>query len=219
MAHEHHPPAIFLAGAVGLDFLNSVATPAADLRMDWLADGDGLLAWLKQAHLVPAATLDALRSQAMPGEMDRVAAQARSLREWFRSFVQARKGRPLSTQDLRELEPLNNLLQRDEEFSQIAARDQDGPRDGSRDGTGALALQVTRRWRAPDSLLLPIGQAMARFVCDEDFADVKACEGPNCTLMFVDHTRGRKRRWCSMAICGNRTKAAAHRKRLKDDKS
>jgi predicted RNA-binding Zn ribbon-like protein len=33
--------------------------------------------------------------------------------------------------------------------------------------------------------------------------------------MFVDHTRGRKRRWCSMALCGNRTKAAAHRKRLK----
>ncbi|HWA47612.1 MAG TPA: CGNR zinc finger domain-containing protein [Dongiaceae bacterium] len=100
-----------------------------------------------------------------------------------------------------------------------AGRAEHGPRDGSRDGTGALALQVTRRWRAPDSLLLPIGQAMARFVCDEDFADVKACEGPNCTLMFVDHTRGRKRRWCSMAICGNRTKAAAHRKRLKDDKS
>jgi predicted RNA-binding Zn ribbon-like protein len=197
------PPALFLAGATGLDFLNSVATPAADTQIDWLEDGGGLLAWLKQAQLVPAETLEALQAQAMPGELDRVAEQARDLRDWFRTFVRARKGRPLSLDDLGALEPLNKLLQRDEAFSQVGA------------GNAALALQATRRWRSPESLLLPIGQAMARFVCDEDFSDVKACEGPNCTLMFVDHTRGRKRRWCSMAICGNRSKAAAHRKRLK----
>jgi predicted RNA-binding Zn ribbon-like protein len=47
------------------------------------------------------------------------------------------------------------------------------------------------------------------------FFNVKACEGPACTLMFADHTRGRARRWCSMAICGNRAKQAAHRQRLK----
>ena len=207
MAHEH-PPALFVAGSAGLDFLNSVATPTADTRIDWLDTGDGLLAWLKQAQLVPAKTLDALQAQAMPGELDRVAAQARSLREWFRTFVHARKGRPLSANDLRELEPLNSLLQRDEEFGQIVAPDLGQ--------SAALALQTTRRWRSPESLLLPVGQALAHFVCDEDFSDVKACEGPNCTLMFVDHTRGRKRRWCSMAICGNRSKAAAHRKRLKE---
>jgi len=44
---------------------------------------------------------------------------------------------------------------------------------------------------------------------------VKACEGPVCTLLFADHTRGRARRWCSMALCGNRAKQAAHRHRLK----
>ena len=46
-------------------------------------------------------------------------------------------------------------------------------------------------------------------------ANVKACEGAACTLLFVDHTRSRARRWCSMAICGNRAKQAAHRRRLK----
>lgn len=207
MAHEH-PPALLVSGAPGLDFLNSVATAAADTRIDWLDSGDGLLAWLKQAQLVPAETLDALQAQAMPGELGRVAEQARNLREWFRTFVAERRGRSLSARDLRALEPLNRLLQRDEAFSQVAAAD---PAPNA-----ALALQTTRRWRSPESLLLPIGQAMARLVCDEDFSDVKACEGPHCTLMFVDHTRGRKRRWCSMALCGNRTKAAAHRKRLKE---
>ena len=92
-------------------------------------------------------------------------------------------------------------------FSRIAAR-----RDGDGD---RLELQTVRPWRSPESLLLPIGEALARCVCDDDFADIKACEGPSCTLMFADRTRRRGRRWCSMAMCGNRAKQAAHRERLK----
>jgi predicted RNA-binding Zn ribbon-like protein len=63
--------------------------------------------------------------------------------------------------------------------------------------------------------LLPVGEALARLVCDEDFSHVKACEGRACTLLFADHTRGHARRWCSMALCGNRAKQVAHRDRLK----
>src|SRR5580693_6414851 len=97
------PPAIFVADALGLDFLNSVATPV-DTEIDWIGDGDGLLAWLEQAQLVPAEALEALQAQATPEEFDNIAGQARSLREWFRGFVRARKGRPLTSEDLRELE-------------------------------------------------------------------------------------------------------------------
>ena len=60
-------PAIFLADAPGLDFLNSVATPA-DVQVDWLESGEGLLSWLAQAGLVSAPVLDGLRSAAGPGE-------------------------------------------------------------------------------------------------------------------------------------------------------
>jgi len=78
-----------------------------------------------------------------------------------------------------------------------------------------FALAQKRRWNSSDALLLPIAEAMARLVCEEDFAHVKACEGPACTLLFADHTRGHARRWCSMALCGNRAKQAAHRLRQK----
>ncbi len=203
---QQRPPAIFVADALGLDFLNSIATPV-DTEIDWIADGDGLLAWLKQAGLVPAEVLQRLRAQAKPRELDNVAAQARSLREWFRGFVREHKGRPLRPGDQRELEPLNNLLARDERFQAIAP--------GDRGRSAGLELRAMRRWRSPESLLLPVGEALATFVCEEDFSHVKACEGPACTLMFVDHTRGHVRRWCSMAICGNRAKQAAHRDRLK----
>ena len=197
------PPALFLADALGLDFLNSIATPV-DTPVDWIDDGEGLLAWLEQARLVPAEALAAMRARAMPDEFDNVAAQARSLREWFREFVRVHKGRVLSPKVLRELEPINRLLERDESFGRIEA------------GEGGLQLATMRRWRSPESLLLPIGEALARFVCDEDFSHVKACEGPACTLLFADHTRGHARRWCSMALCGNRAKQAAHRQRLKE---
>jgi predicted RNA-binding Zn ribbon-like protein len=201
---SRRPPAMFLADALGLDFLNSVATPV-DTEIDWIDDGDGLLAWLEQAQLVPTDALETLRAQAMPGEFDNVAAEARSLREWFRGFVRQRKGRPLTSEDLSELEPLNRLLERDEGFGRIVGH-------GHASG---LEFRAVRRWRSPEALLLPIGEALAKFVCEEDFSYVKACERPACTLLFADHTRGRARRWCSMAICGNRAKQAAHRYRLK----
>ena len=203
---QHRLPAIFIADSLGLDFLNSIATPV-DTPIDWLDSGDGLLKWLAQAKLVPVDALNALKARAMPGELDKIADQVRALREWFRAFVRKHMGRPLTPKALRELGPLNRILERDEAFSQIVRRrDADGDR---------LELRVLRRWRSPDSLLLPIGEILARFVCDEDFTRVKACEGPSCTLVFADQTHRRARRWCSMAICGNRAKQAAHRNRLK----
>jgi predicted RNA-binding Zn ribbon-like protein len=54
---------------------------------------------------------------------------------------------------------------------------------------------------------------MAHLVCSEDFSLVKGCEGKVCTLLFLDRTHGRARRWCSMTVCGNRAKQAAHRQR------
>ena len=200
------PPAFFIADSLGLDFLNSVATPV-DTPVDWLDSGDGFVAWLAQANLVPARALKALTGQAAPGELDEVAERARALREWFRGFVRKHMGWPLTREAIRELAPLNELLERDEMFGRIAAR-----RDGDGD---RLELQAMRPWRAPESLLLPIGDALARCVCDDDFADIRACEGSSCTLMFVDRTRRRGRRWCSMAMCGNRAKQAAHRERLR----
>jgi predicted RNA-binding Zn ribbon-like protein len=199
-------PAIFIADSAALNFLNSIATPV-DSEIDWIGDGDGLLAWLEQADLVPADVLDAMRKQAKPGEIDRVAAQARKLREWFRAFVREQKGSALKAVEIADLEPLNRLLSRDEEFGQLVAN--------KRGKTTTIELQRARRWRSPESLLLPIAEALAKLLAEEDLADVKSCEGATCTLMFADRTRGRSRRWCSMGICGNRAKQIAHRHRLK----
>ena len=200
-------PAIFIADSAALNFLNSIATPV-DTKIDWIGDGEGLLAWLQQSQLVPPDALEAMRKQTKPAEFDRVAAQARNLREWFRTFVHENRGKPLKAAALADLEPLNRLLARDEGFGQLVAH-----KHGK---ATALKFQSVRRWRSPESLLLPIGEALARMLAEEDLSDVKACEGATCTLMFADRTRGRSRRWCSMGDCGNRAKQTAHRHRLKE---
>ena len=110
---DRRPPAIFVGDALGLDFLNSIATPV-DTAIDWIDDGEGYLSWLEQAHLVPRDVLRDMRARALPGELDKIADQARSLREWFRGFVRQHRGRPLTAEALAELEPLNRLLERDE---------------------------------------------------------------------------------------------------------
>jgi predicted RNA-binding Zn ribbon-like protein len=205
------PPPFFIADNLGLDFLNTIAVPV-DAEVEWLASGDDLLAWLKQAALVPENALNDLRNNALPGELDGVAAQARALRDWFKPFVYKHMGRRLPAVALRQLQPLNQLLARDEEFGQIAVRDEKEKDKGRASG---LMWCVRRRWDSPESLLLPLARSLAELVCAEDFANVKACEGPTCTLLFIDRTRGRGRRWCSMAVCGNRAKQAAHRKRAR----
>ena len=51
--NDTRPPAMFIAGNSSLDFLNSIGTPV-DTVVEWLADGEDLMAWLQQAELVPA---------------------------------------------------------------------------------------------------------------------------------------------------------------------
>jgi predicted RNA-binding Zn ribbon-like protein len=42
---------------------------------------------------------------------------------------------------------------------------------------------------------------------------LRTCEAANCGTVFLDRSRGGRRRWCSMTRCGNRAKAAAFRQR------
>jgi len=203
---DTRPPPMFLADSRGLDFLNTLAVPV-DTEVEWLAGGEDLLAWLQSAGLITADAAAEVRSIAKPGELDGAAAQARALREWFRGFVKQHRGKPLTRKAIAELEPLNQLLARDEEFGQIVLR----ATDASSDQESVLDFVPQRRWQSPDKLLLPLAKALAQLLTTADFSDVRQCEGPNCMLHFLDTTRDRRRRWCSMAVCGNRAKQAALR--------
>ena len=204
---------MFIAGHLGLDFLNSIAVPLDEI-VEWIGDGRDYLSWLGQARLLTASEISDVESRMSVKEVDGVATEARRLREWFRSFVMVHRGHALTPAALQQLEPLIKILNRDELFWSLETDTSTTARkDRQRAALSPLQLGLKRCYRGPKSLLLPVAEQLAKLVCSPDFRWIKACEGPKCTLLFLDLTRRRRRRWCSMTVCGNRAKQAAHRQR------
>ena len=68
----------------------------------------------------------------------------------------------------------------------------------------------------------PLGDALARIAervsreVSGDRSDrLRICANPECRWAFFDSSRTGRRRWCDMATCGNRAKAARHRARVR----
>ncbi|MEM9223702.1 MAG: CGNR zinc finger domain-containing protein [Pseudomonadota bacterium] len=104
--------------------------------------------------------------------------------------------------------------------------------DGSAPSPGALArlneaLASGGGLRMAGKRLLPAGSlrwlvsvsAMALFGEPRDMARLRMCPGHDCGWLFVDESRNGRRRWCTMATCGNREKARRHYagRKIKED--
>lgn len=80
---------------------------------------------------------------------------------------------------------------------------------------GAVGLDGTRpdlalaQWRDPDAVTAALAMLSIEgfFTLPRD--RLRSC--PRCGWLFLDTSRGGKRRWCSMRICGNREKVSRHR--------
>jgi predicted RNA-binding Zn ribbon-like protein len=87
------------------------------------------------------------------------------------------------------------------------------PRAGltPRFGPAGAALDVAGD--GPDAALaLVLGIVFAARL-DGTWPRLKACPHAHCGWAFYDRSRNRSSQWCSMRICGNRTKGARHRER------
>ena len=79
----------------------------------------------------------------------------------------------------------------------------------------ARRLEVTGEgyrftWPESDDLaraLWPLAASAAELLTSEAHGRVKECAADNCNWLFLDESRNRSRRWCDMAVCGNRAKA------------
>jgi predicted RNA-binding Zn ribbon-like protein len=79
--------------------------------------------------------------------------------------------------------------------------------------TPALADGALRREGDLDAVLSALARAALELLGGPERARLKWCAGDRCTRPFVDRSRGGRRRWCGMAGCGDRAKAAAYRAR------
>jgi predicted RNA-binding Zn ribbon-like protein len=203
------PPPFFVGDHPAMDFLNTVAAPDGE-PVEWLAGGGDLLDWLERAELIDDATVRRFNAAGGARDIDNAARDARALREWLRGFVDKHKGKPLRANALKETESLNHLLADGSVYYQLEQSTNADRHEGN-----GLHLKRRYRWTKPAELLQPLALAIGDLVCHADFRLVRRCENPDCTLMFYDRSKSHARRWCSMAVCGNRAKVAAFRARQK----
>jgi predicted RNA-binding Zn ribbon-like protein len=64
--------------------------------------------------------------------------------------------------------------------------------------------------------LWPIARSAADLLTSDDLPRIRECDADNCDWLFLDRSRSRSRRWCSMESCGNRAKARRHYQRCRD---
>jgi predicted RNA-binding Zn ribbon-like protein len=134
-----------------------------------------------------------------------VARRARALREWLRPIV--RRSAKLGRAQLApgEVRHLNAVLEGGSRFLELTS------------GERGYEASARLRCDSQDALIAVIGEAIADLFAGADFALVRACANPACTLWFLDRTKAHRRQWCSMEACGNRAKVAAHRQRARRD--
>lgn len=184
--HLSSPP-LFLADNLALDFINT-EYGTGDERHDCFENDLCVLEWLETAGLVPNGT------EAPAGLL----AEARLLRDAARTVVHAAMASVAA-----DLTVVNSVLGKGHPETRLQWDE----------GAQRYRVDVRADARSPASLLWPVADALVKLVTDDKFEYVRQCEAHNCILLFHDLSKSHRRRWCSMATCGNRMKVAAFRNR------
>ena len=193
----------WVANHPALDFVNSELIRAG-ARTDLFEDFDSVVAWLARANLLGGDREAAVRASfPQPRERQQLLVAARELRAALRTLIERRAAGKRPSADA--LATVNALLARDAGHVQLSSTG------------GAFVRDHVRPLRDPRALLQPVVSAAVELLCDVDPARVKACANHACILYFLDTSKNRTRRWCSMELCGNRTKVAAHYRRQREE--
>ena len=76
-----------------------------------------------------------------------------------------------------------------------------------------LRTGATRREGTAARLLASLAADLLDLIAGADMENVKGCDHPGCTRLYVDSSRGKNRHWCGMGTCGNKVKVQAFRAR------
>jgi len=79
-------------------------------------------------------------------------------------------------------------------------------------GEGGQPTLQSARSGLEGTLAAILAQAVGA-AADDTWTRLKMCSAPDCRWVFYDASKPRTGRWCAMAICGNRTKTRAYRRR------
>ncbi len=193
------PNFIFVGNNRCLDFINTQIIEKGR-PVDLLGDFSDLVEWLKRAGV-----LDSTEAKKVLKRWDNKPQGERTFeRSWaFRAILGEMVEKIVKGKSVQQptIDAINDLFSHGIGYTQLT-RAQDG-----------FKTRFHIESDAAIHLLVPIAESASDLLCYGDLSLIKKCENPNCVLYFYDISKNHTRRWCSMRICGNRTKVAAHYRR------
>jgi predicted RNA-binding Zn ribbon-like protein len=189
---------VLLGGRLAVDFANAPSYPGApDRDLSW----EEFVTFLEASRIVSAergAQLLTL-SQTDPKAAFAVLARAVRLRDALRNAFGAMVRSERIPRD--GAEAINEVLRITEGHDELV------------NNGAAWKLEFIAREGGLDWLLAAIARSAAEILVEGREARLRSCANPGCELFFCDKSRTHRRRWCSMAICGNRHKVASFARR------
>ncbi|MFD9307846.1 CGNR zinc finger domain-containing protein [Streptomyces sp. NPDC060048] len=188
----------FESGRVCLDLVAAFEARGRGEGGEGIRDADGLRLWLAGAGLVPGRT-----------PLPRVGA------DWVQAFRLLRADvESLVRAELGATAPPAPALAR---VNAAAA----GPPPGLcavQDQEGHLVRELCGGVECAGLLAAVARDAVELLTDPVDRGLLRACEGDGCARVYLDTSRGHRRRWCSSELCGNRERVARHRRRVLQDR-
>lgn len=193
---------LFVGSHPALDFLNTRYSPRGQ-QVEVIDNGDSLLEWLTRAGLLSESAAPALKRALGAQRLDALASELRAVRDWASNWISRWHHTPDADYG-RELRRLNGLLRNGRYHREVISKN------------GHCQLLERSPMETEQDVLALIATQIALLVTAENPALVKRCAGQECTLWFLDRTKGHRRVFCSASACGNRAKVAAFRARQAD---
>jgi predicted RNA-binding Zn ribbon-like protein len=189
---------VLLGGRLAVDFANAPSYPGApDHDLSW----EELVAFLEVSRIVSAErgaqllTLSQTDPRAAFAVLSRSVRLRDALRRAFGALAKKERVAPECVQ------PINEILRITEGHDELVHTD------------GDWRLEFIAREGGLDWLLAAIARSAAEIFVEGAEARIRVCANPGCGLFFCDTSRTHRRRWCSMAVCGNRHKVASFARR------
>ncbi len=189
------PELRFDAGRPSLDLIATVGARLSPAPVERLLNAERLAAWLVTEGLIPNSHAQVVDAAWLPPFTE--------ARELLHRLVHATLDEhPLDSSDLATL---NRLAAVAPPIPRIVCRDD-----------GALHRGFQPPITAPSVLSLVARDAIDLLTGDQR-ALLRMCAGETCDLVYLDNSRGHRRRWCSTTVCGNRERVTQYRKRQRHE--
>jgi len=165
--------------------------PAWDDLIDFLA-AKRILSEDRTEHMRNLPASDVRAAEALMRHAEDLSS---ALRQCFRALL---KGQKIARE---WTEPINRILRVTEGHDELEW-------NGTAWRLGFRAREEGLEW-----LLAAIARSGAELIVEKPAGSLRQCANPSCEILFYDGSRTQRRRWCSMALCGNRSKVATFARR------